>query len=116
MLTSTWYYWGPDTLGLETECVCMGKGIILTLRKEIQMMQKHWRKKWGKIYIYSKSAISAEKALKFEGYQQKHLYLGHLPLTGGTGKNMQDVSLITLMTMSGFHKEYRGQLLTIIMV
>lgn len=74
VLTSTWYYQGPDTLGLETECACMGKGIILTLRKEMQMMQKHRRKDWGEIYVYTKSAISAEKSLKFEEYQQKYPY------------------------------------------
>lgn len=61
VLTSTWYYCGPDTLRLERECACMGKGIILTLRKEIQVMQKSRRKGWEKIYICTKSAISVEK-------------------------------------------------------
>lgn len=74
VLTSTWYYWGPYTLGLETGCVCMWRGIILALRKEIQMIQKHRRKKWVKIYICTKSAISGEKSLKFEEYQQKYPY------------------------------------------
>lgn len=74
VLTITWYYWGPDTLGLETECAWMGKGIILTLRKEIDVMQKHRRKELGKIHMPTKSTIWVEKSQKFEEYHQKYPY------------------------------------------
>jgi len=38
------------------------------------MVQKHRRKEWGKIYVCTKSTVSAENSLKFEDYEQKHPY------------------------------------------
>lgn len=79
----------------------MGKGILLTLRKEIEMMQKHRIKK-GQFYKCTKSATSAQKSLTCEEYQQKHIdpHQDHFPLTVGTEKNVQYLSLKTL-TKSG---------------
>lgn len=57
----------------------------------------------------TKSAISAEKSLRCEEYQQKYIdpHQGHLSLTAGTEKNVQYLNLKSL-TKSGSPKDYRG--------
>lgn len=71
MSVSTEYYWSPDTLGLETECACMGEGLVLTIRKETHIMQKHRRNRWEKFTETENLHIevSGEKSFEFKEYQ-----------------------------------------------
>lgn len=93
---STEYCWSPDTLDLEIECACMGESLILTIRKETHIMQKHRRNRWRKSQW--KSHLNLKRTN--EGTQTKVIIL---LLEGQTEECQKNLRLITQFTQSS-HK------------